>query len=815
MDKMNRDKKSSEIMGIRVPKKAGENKGTRAGVRYMAAGIILVLALTGCGESGTDLGSLNGTISRDTIGYRRSSIGEEGVEEEGIGGESMAGERSPADGTQDREAFVDESFYPHVMSLEQDFFIDFVMESEGIYCICGNKRGQDSYYGYMTEDGKEIAPFIYEDASAFAEGLACVRLDGKYGFIDKNGETVIPFIYDYATPFSEGLAYFSMGDSYGFMDKSGEQVLSLDCDLVGSFCEGLAWFCVDGKYGYMNRAGETVIPPIYDDADFFRGGFARVRKDGKFGVIGKLGQEVVSSVYSDIDFEEGFIIAQSGDTKYCFLLTESGEARLLLEASSIFIGQRNGRKLLHFYREGKEGLADCDGTILIAPQYDYLIPLQDRDLAIAQIWTGEEYNYGLVDFRGNIKVPFGEYDSLRQYRTGYKCNLIEASIAGEDGTSKSGFLSLQDFTMKIPAIYDTVRGFQNGLAVVSQDGAYGIIDTEGNPVWPIEYKEARICENGAVILCKEGGFSESDMMYLYDSAGELLYQSKHVKNIYLQGECYEIELSNGRTLYLSLDGSKKTETYDNPITIYCVQPNIYVSSERKDSKLQYTLIKTDSSYQDVTDIEGAVLKSAVTPKIGLYYQVFLDKLQNPEFGDTGVRQFYRLYFLDECEEPILYYYGEPYDQPGFPWSESAFYQIYEGKAEEILSGFECGGSLRGDYATLWLEKKTGRILPGIYGNWGGFGGYSGGGSVYRMDGGLFKEQDSFYYTSMFTASSASSDINVTPELFYDNDDEPYSFDRMPGDGDGVTDYEVNDTRVTVECYREVRDRYKWLYNVWF
>ena len=813
---MNRDwdRKNSETMGIRGSKKTGGNKGTRAGARYMAAGLFLTLVLTGCGESGTDFGSLNGTTLRDTIGYRRSSIGEEGVEE-GIGGESMAGERSPADGTQDREALVDESFYPHVMSLEQDFFIDFVMESEGIYCISGNKRGQESYYGYMTEDGKEIAPFIYEDASAFAEGLACVRLDGKYGFIDQNGETVIPFIYDYATPFSEGLAYFSMGDSYGFMDRSGEQVFSLDCDLVGSFSEGYAWFCVDGKYGYMNQAGETVIPPIYDDADFFRDGCARVRRDGKFGVIGKLGQEVVPAVYSDIDFEEGFIIARDGDIKYCFLLEEGGEARLLLEASSIYTEQGNGRKLLYFYRDGKAGLADCDGTILITPQYNYLIPLQDWDLAIAEIWTGEEYNYGLVDFQGNIKVPFGEYDSLRQYRTGYKCNLIEASIAGEDGTLKSGFLSLQDFIMKIPAIYDSVRGFQNGLAVVSQDGAYGIIDTEGNPIWPIEYKKADIYKNGAVVLRKEGSFSGSDLTYLYDATGELLYQSKQVKNIYLRGECYEIELSNGRTLYLSLDGSKKTETYDDPSTIYCIQPNIYVSSERKDSKLQYTLIKTDGSHQDVTDIEGAVLKSAVTPRIDLYYQVFLDKLINPTFGDTGVRQFYRLYLLDKCEAPILYYYGEPYDQPGFPLSESAFYQIYEEEAVEILSGYECGGSLRGDYATLWLEKKTGRILPGTDGSWGGFGGRSGGGSVYGMHGGVFKEQDSFYITWMFSASGVSSDINVTPELFYDDYDEPYSFDRMPGDEDGVTDYVVNDTRVTVEHYHEVRDRYEWLHNVWF
>lgn len=810
MDRMNRDRKSSETMGIRGAKKAGENKGTKADVRYMAAGLFLILVLTGCGERGTDFGSSNGTTSRDTIGYRRSSIGEEG-----IGGESMAGERSPADGTQDREAFVDESFYPHVMSLEEDFFIDFVMESEGIYCISGNKRGQESYYGFMTEDGKEIAPFIYEDVSAFAEGLACVRLDGKYGFINPNGETVIPFIYDYATPFSEGLAYFSIGDSYGFMDRSGKQVISLDCDLVGSFSEGLAWCCVDGKYGYMNQAGETVIPPIYDDADFFRGGCARVRKDGKFGVIGKLGQEVVPAVYSGIDFEEGYIIAQDGDTEYCFLLEEGGEARLLLEASSIYIEQGNGRKLLFFYREGKVGLADYDGTILIASQYDYLNPLQDWDMAIAQIWTGEEYKYGLVDFQGNIVVPFGEYHSLYRYCTGYKSNLIEARIAGEDGTLKSGFLSLQDFTMKIPAIYDSVRGSKNGLAVVSQDGAYGIIDIEGNLVWPIEYKEASICENGAVVLCKEGGFSGSDLTYLYDAAGELLYQSKQVKNIYLRGECYEIELLNGRTLYLSLDGSKKTETYADPSTIYCVQSNIYVSSERKDSKLQYTLIKTDGSHQDVTDIEGAVLKSVITPRIDLYYQVFLDKLRNPTFGDTGVRQFYRLYLLDECEDLILYYYGEPYDQPGFPCSESAFYQIYEGEAVEILSGYECGGSLRGDYATLWLEKKTGRILPGTDGSWGGFGGRSGGGSVYGMDGGVFKEQDSFYITWMFSASGASSDLNVTPELFYDDYNEPYSFDRMPGDGDGVTDYAVNDERVTVERYREVRDRYVWLHNVWF
>ena len=79
---------------------------------------------------------------------------------------------------------------------EADFrWVDYVMESEGIYCIYA-----DGSYSFLAESGEEIMPITYPETSPFSEGLACVCSDRKYGYIDTNGDTALEFIYDYATP---------------------------------------------------------------------------------------------------------------------------------------------------------------------------------------------------------------------------------------------------------------------------------------------------------------------------------------------------------------------------------------------------------------------------------------------------------------------------------------------------------------------------------------------------------------------------------------------------------------------------------------
>ena len=52
--------------------------------------------------------------------------------------------------------------------------VEWAIYSEGIYCY-----SDGSLYGYVAEDGREISPCIYSEASPFSQGLACACLNGK------------------------------------------------------------------------------------------------------------------------------------------------------------------------------------------------------------------------------------------------------------------------------------------------------------------------------------------------------------------------------------------------------------------------------------------------------------------------------------------------------------------------------------------------------------------------------------------------------------------------------------------------------------
>ena len=69
-------------------------------------------------------------------------------------------------------------------------------------------------------------------ATAAAEPLAAVRVDGKFGYIDKTGELVIPAKYNRAWKFSEGLGKVLLNNKFGFVDKDGTVVILPQFDMA-------------------------------------------------------------------------------------------------------------------------------------------------------------------------------------------------------------------------------------------------------------------------------------------------------------------------------------------------------------------------------------------------------------------------------------------------------------------------------------------------------------------------------------------------------------------------------------------------------
>jgi len=65
---------------------------------------------------------------------------------------------------------------------------------------------------------------VGEANSAFANGLAAVRVEDRWGYIDKQGRLAIPAVYAWAEPFHHDLARVYSDEALCYIDREGKQI---------------------------------------------------------------------------------------------------------------------------------------------------------------------------------------------------------------------------------------------------------------------------------------------------------------------------------------------------------------------------------------------------------------------------------------------------------------------------------------------------------------------------------------------------------------------------------------------------------------
>lgn len=146
------------------------------------------------------------------------------------------------------------------------------------------KKANDGRWGYCAS-GQWVIPARFERAASFAEGLACVRLNGKFGYINSAGEVLIPYRFDNAFSFSEGLAAVTVNGKWGFINHSGQAVIPYRFDGAKAFAGGFAPVYYNGKWGFVDRDGLCKIPYQYENVNCFSDGLAAALYNGVWGFI--------------------------------------------------------------------------------------------------------------------------------------------------------------------------------------------------------------------------------------------------------------------------------------------------------------------------------------------------------------------------------------------------------------------------------------------------------------------------------------------------------------------------------------------------
>lgn len=197
--------------------------------------------------------------------------------------------------------------------------------------------------GYADKTGAIVIPAIYEDAQAFGEGCAAVKLGGLWGHIGIDGNTVCeprftldPSItYNAGYSFHNGLASLSApGGVTTVINMKGEEQFSMQGVSLSVFGDnGLAVYSVGDDYesfGVVDTKGNIVLSAdagyrfdysyAFGYEDYFAEGRQVLTKDGLFGFIDEKGAVTVDFIYDfALNYVNGLAYVKTTDGKLAYI----------------------------------------------------------------------------------------------------------------------------------------------------------------------------------------------------------------------------------------------------------------------------------------------------------------------------------------------------------------------------------------------------------------------------------------------------------------------------------------------------------------
>jgi hypothetical protein len=403
------------------------------------------------------------------------------------------------------------------------------------YPRCDGKFGLCRYVD--RETWLQLIPPRFEVATPFSEGLAAVLVSGGFGYIDARGEIVIPPRFEFAGPFRLGLAEVRVDGKAGVIDRVGQMILSPrfwravpltkdvivasehppdhweNPDLFGRLpVTNAGLYHVNGQW--IRRPG----PDVKSFSTFEREGrglvWATVRgeKSDLVGLMASDGSWVVEPQFSWTGelFDDRAIVRKPVDgVMHSGAVDASGELVVPMKPWVLTTSWRNGQAIAT-ERQGlgmqKVTLVDKSGNMIGGRWFDK-VERAEAGSDIGIVWPdGVEGRAVGLDRAGNLvanprngRVTASCSSGLRAVYIDGKTQITDANgqptsphlfgmISGRLDCSqpiavrlgaKQGFAATDGRLLFDPPRFDNQYFFNNGTAVVSQNGKWGVIDMSG------------------------------------------------------------------------------------------------------------------------------------------------------------------------------------------------------------------------------------------------------------------------------------------------------------------------------------------------
>ena len=363
----------------------------------------------------------------------------------------------------------------------------------------------DGKEGYIDLSGKWVVEPGYEQTKMFSGGLGAFKAGGKWGFLDSSGKVIVSPRYDNTWPFSGNRGRVKLNDKLGFIDQKGKEVIppkyafAVDFPINDNLARIALHFDPKGdpeniidKCGWIRRDGSVAIKPTHNMTNGFIGNYAPVKKGNRWGVINRSGKWIISP-------------------KFNFAISSPLLPTLWDHDSRPDLGL-----ILLFDDKHRSGFLDTKGKLVwpfsAVPEIRGVSyqPLSDTHILGRRSFTSKRASDMVVLSRDG-KVLWTINRDLD-----YTSAFYEGRAKIKSDTGYYGFIDVKGHEV-IPAKFQAVTNFQNGLSAVKTGGKWGFCDFNGKMVVPPRFQWAGFFfyKNWGVVA------HEGDLLWI-DRTGKLL-----------------------------------------------------------------------------------------------------------------------------------------------------------------------------------------------------------------------------------------------------------------------------------------------------
>lgn len=353
-------------------------------------------------------------------------------------------------------------------------YIEMFHPHKNLYIVSSlSGLGYSDYYrkGLIDDKGKVILLCEYQEIFAAKSNIVLVKQNGLLGFMDvTNGQWLIPIKYQSAMTYHINPFILKLNDKWGLVDSTHNRLTSFKFDRIESndfVNKDFAQTKIGSQYGIINRKGEEIVPCIYDEVKSIYSLFF-VRKGNKWGIINQTGIQLKNCIYDDFEGEYWF----------------------------------NKRKWTAIKENGKWGLMNGEGEIMVKPQYQS-IEKNYNDLVIN---VSQDARWGVVDSIGKKIIPC-QYDKVKSINKNFIAVQTNGLWGIVDFTNRE-IVSCQYGNIEVSGVNlndnNLSENNKSDFIKIRKNGRWGLLSKDGKQeIIPCQYDAIVILSEDLYIACND------------------------------------------------------------------------------------------------------------------------------------------------------------------------------------------------------------------------------------------------------------------------------------------------------------------------